>query len=123
MELDHIQLAMPSGADASMRFFYAGMLGMREEEKPDALCERGGVWFRKGGVALHLGVEDDFVPRQKAHPAFLVPDIEALAARLQAEGYTVDWDIALADRIRFYTSDPCGNRLEFMREGDGFSQK
>lgn len=121
--LDHIQLAMPPGEEARAREFWGGLLGMQEEEKPGPLASRGGCWFRAGAVILHLGVEKDFAPQRKAHPAFCVRDLDGLAARLTTAGYPVTWDEALPERRRFYTADPFGNRIELIRDGDGFGQK
>ena len=123
MKLDHIQLAMPKGKEEEARAFFSGVLGMQEEEKPYPLSERGGCWFHKGSVILHLGVEDGFIPQKKAHPAMVVADLSELEKVLKANGHDVLWDDALPTRKRFYTSDPFGNRIEFIREGDGFSQK
>ena len=107
MRLDHVQVAAPPGCEEAARAFYGGLLGLRELEKPDALRARGGVWFEH----LHVGVEDDFRPARKAHPAFLVDDLDELAARIG----DVEWDDALPDLRRFYASDPFGNRLEFIQ--------
>lgn len=72
--LDHVQLAMPPGAETAARAFYVGLLGLREVEKPAGLIGRGGCSFVRGSVHLHLGVEGDFRPAAKAHPALLVDD-------------------------------------------------
>ncbi len=123
MRLDHIQLAMPEGHEEKARQYFSGILGMVEESKPFPLRERGGCWFRSGHTIVHLGVDAGFQPQKKAHPAFLVADLEGLATRLEWEGYPVRWDNALPNRRRFYTSDPFGNRIEFLADGDGFSQR
>jgi len=67
------------------------------------------VWFAEG---LHLGVELAFAPARKAHPAFRVDDLDAVAARLTAAGVELTWDGRLPDRRRFYAADPFGNRVE-----------
>ena len=85
--------------------------------------DRGGCWFRDGESIVHTGIDPDFAPQRKAHPAFLAMKIAELAKRLEEEGITVQWDEALPVRKRFYTSDPFGNRIEFMEAGQGFSQK
>ena len=121
--LDHLQLAVPPGGEERARAFYHGVLGMREEKKPPVLAERGGCWFRAGSAILHLGVEDPFTPQRKAHPAFCVGDLDQLARKLTAQGISVLWDHALPERRRFYVADPFGNRLEFIQDGDGFSQE
>ncbi len=110
--LHHIQLAMPKGQEDAARAFYSGALGLREVPKPAALAGRGGVWFEGKGIALHLGVEDPFVPARKAHPAFGVTDLDAARQALADHDPT---DIsALPDLRRFYIKDPFGNRIEIV---------
>lgn len=121
--LDHIQLAMPPGGEAKARVFWRDVLGLPEETKPEPLASRGGCWFRTGDIIVHIGVESDAAPQRKAHPAFCVSDLDALAQRLAAAGYAVIPDTALPNRRRFYTADPFGNRIEFLADGDGFGQK
>jgi catechol 2,3-dioxygenase-like lactoylglutathione lyase family enzyme len=106
VRLDHVQLAAPAGCEEEARRFFGELLGLREIEKPPSLAARGGVWFEH----LHIGVEDDFRPARKAHPAFAVDDLDALAARLG----DVTWDDGLPGVRRFYAADPWGNRLEFV---------
>jgi catechol 2,3-dioxygenase-like lactoylglutathione lyase family enzyme len=108
--LDHVQVAAPPGCEADARAFYGELLGLAEIEKPDSLRGRGGVWFEQ----LHVGVEEDFRPARKAHPALRVQDIDSLAARLTAAGKRIEWDDALPGIRRFYTSDPWGNRVELL---------
>ncbi len=79
--LDHVQLAMPPGQEDLARRFYAGVLGLTEVPKPAALAGRGGCWFVGPSIHLHLGVEAEFRPATKAHPALLVADISALGTR------------------------------------------
>ena len=69
--IDHIQLAMPEGGEARARRFYGEILGLPEKAKPPALAVRGGVWFETPALKIHLGVEKDFRPARKAHPALL----------------------------------------------------
>jgi catechol 2,3-dioxygenase-like lactoylglutathione lyase family enzyme len=106
MRIDHVQVAAPPGCEEAARAFYGGLLGLREVEKPPALRARGGVWFEQ----LHVGVEEDFRPARKAHPAFVVGDLDSLAARIGE----VQWDDELPGVRRFYATDPFGNRLEFI---------
>ena len=114
--LDHVQLAMPPGAEETARRFYAGILGLTEIEKPPVLARRGGVWFALGEQQLHLGVEDEFRPALKAHPAVLVRDFDAVHERLVAAGLSPIDDESLRGHRRFYVADPFGNRLEFLEK-------
>ncbi|THA26032.1 glyoxalase [Streptomyces sp. RKND-216] len=114
--LDHVQLALPPGGEEAARAYYAGVLGMTEKPKPAALAARGGCWFRSGAVELHLGVEQGFLPARTAHPGIQIRGLDALAARLTAYGAPVTWDDAIPGRRRFHTTDPFGNRLEFLED-------
>jgi len=112
--LDHVQLAMPSGEEDRAREFYSGMLGLAEVPKPANLARRGGAWFEGGSLRVHLGVEGDFRPARKAHPAFLVTGLDALTRRLRDAGIPVVTDEPLEGYNRIYVSDPFGNRLELL---------
>ena len=89
LRLDHVQLAMPAGGEDRARAFYQGVLGVAEQPKPPHLARRGGCWFEQGEVKIHLGVEADFRPARKAHPALLVRDLGALKAAIAAGGYVM----------------------------------
>jgi catechol 2,3-dioxygenase-like lactoylglutathione lyase family enzyme len=112
--LDHVQLAMPAGQEHTARTFYSGVLGLIEESKPANLAPRGGVWFRGGHLRLHLGVDRDFHPAGKAHPAILVRGLTELAARCRAAGFPPVPDEPLAGFDRVYVFDPFGNRIELL---------
>ncbi len=113
--LDHVQVALPPSSEDAARAFYGVVLGMTEVAKPPVLAARGGCWFEAGAAALHLAVEDPFVPARKAHPAFLVDDLDALHDRLTAAGHEcVRADGQIPGVRRFDTFDPFGNRLEFQ---------
>lgn len=114
--LDHVQVAIPVGGEPTAREYYSAVLGMEEIAKPPALAVRGGCWFTSGGAVLHLGVEEPFAPAKKAHPAFLVTDLDALAAALGERGASITRsDGELPGIRRFHTFDPFGNRLEFQQ--------
>jgi catechol 2,3-dioxygenase-like lactoylglutathione lyase family enzyme len=116
--LDHVQVAAPPGCEAEARGFYGALLGLAEVEKPEPLRARGGAWFAlgRGGQQLHVGVEEDFAPARKAHPAlaFDAAAVDALAERLLGAGVEVRWDDSIPGTRRFYADDPWGNRLELV---------
>lgn len=87
--IEHVQLAMPSGREDEAREFYTGLLGIPEKPKPAELARRGGAWFETGAIKIHLGVETDFRPARKAHPALLVRGLESLVQRLREAGVEV----------------------------------
>jgi catechol 2,3-dioxygenase-like lactoylglutathione lyase family enzyme len=114
--LDHVQVSAPPGAEAEARRFYGELLGLSEIEKPPALRGRGGVWFALGRQQLHVGIDVDFTPARRAHPAFLVSadELDAVAERVRGAGVEVIWDGALPEKRRFYARDPWGNRIELL---------
>ena len=113
--IEHVQLAMPPGGEDAARAFYTGLLGLPEQPKPPKLAARGGCWFEGPGVKLHLGVEADFRPALKAHPALLVDDLATLAATLEQAGTPLCWDDELPGVLRCHVGDPFGNRIELMQ--------
>ena len=120
--LDHVQYAMPVGKEDVAREFFVAILGMYEVDKPEPLKSRGGCWFEYRDVIVHVGVERDFVPSRKAHAGFVVENIDSVASRLESAGYDVLWDDEYLERPRFYTHDPFGNRMEFIKKGFGFQE-
>lgn len=112
--VDHVQLAMPPGAEAEAGVFYEGLLGLTRQEKPPVLAARGGCWFSNGDVTLHLGVEEPFVPARKAHPALLVDGLDGLVSTLMTAGHGVRFDDDLPGVRRCYVDDPFGNRIELI---------
>jgi catechol 2,3-dioxygenase-like lactoylglutathione lyase family enzyme len=114
--LHHVQLAMPTGSEEQARAFYGAVLGIPEVPKPANLARRGGCWFEQGTLRVHLGVEIDFRPARKAHPAFLVENLATLKAKIEAAGYTVKSDEPLEGYERIYVDDPFGNRIELVEE-------
>src|SRR5262245_66465124 len=109
--VDHVQIAMPVGRETEARAFYAELLGIPEVAKPRALAARGGAWFERGNLKIHLGVDRDFRPAQKAHPGPLVSGLDSLVERLRAAGYEVVEDEPLAGYVRGDVNHRCGNRL------------
>jgi catechol 2,3-dioxygenase-like lactoylglutathione lyase family enzyme len=115
VRIDHIQIAAPEGCEGAARQFYGEVLGMEELEKLTELRERGGCWFQCGSQQVHIGVERDFRPAKKAHPAFMIDDLDALREFLVKCGANVTDDDSLPGTRRFYAEDPWGNRLEFVK--------
>lgn len=117
--IDHVQLAMPPGREAEAREFYEGLLGIPEVSKPAKLASRGGAWFERGGLKIHLGVEADFQAARKAHPALRATDLRSLVAKLREAGIAVIDDDPLDGYLRVYVSDPFGNRIELLEPTTG----
>ena len=111
VSLDHVQLAMPVGGEEAARQFYVGVLGLREIPKPAAMAARGGCWFERGALKLHLGAEADFRPARKAHPALVVRGLDSL---LDAHDLLPVWSNDIPGSRRCHINDPFGNRLELI---------
>jgi catechol 2,3-dioxygenase-like lactoylglutathione lyase family enzyme len=109
---------MPPHREDEARKFYRDLLGIPETVKPPELAKRGGCWFERGSLKVHLGVEADFRPARKAHPAFLVDDLKTLRLELEAAGCAIKTDEALEDYDRIFVDDPFGNRIELMERRD-----
>lgn len=117
LSIDHVQLAMPPGEEEKARSFFVNLLGFNEIPKPPELAKRGGAWFQSGNVQLHIGVDKDFHPARKAHPAFIVDDLETIMQKVQQAGY--EWDESqppLDGYRRAHVYDPFGNRIELMEK-------
>jgi hypothetical protein len=112
--IDHVQLAMPAGGEVAARRFYRDLLGMAEISKPAELAKRGGCWFESGEVRIHLGVENDFRPAQKAHPALRCHDYASLVVRLREASLTVVEADDTPEVRRSHIHDPFGNRIELI---------
>lgn len=113
--IDHVQLAMPPGEEGKAREYYQNLLGIPEIPKPVELAAKGGAWFENEAVKIHLGVEKEFLPARKAHPALVVSDLNFLKSTLTKAGYTVTDDSAIPGVVRFFSHDPFGNRIEFIQ--------
>jgi catechol 2,3-dioxygenase-like lactoylglutathione lyase family enzyme len=110
----HMQLAMPAGEEDKATTFYEGILGIPRVDKPSHLAARGGCWFESGTVRIHLGVEPEFRPARKAHPALVVADIGVARADFEENGVAINFDEPLPGFDRFYVDDPFGNHIEFL---------
>jgi catechol 2,3-dioxygenase-like lactoylglutathione lyase family enzyme len=112
--LDHVQLAMPPGREAEAEAFYGSLLGFARLPKPEPMAQRGGCWFTGGTASLHLGVEAEFRPARKAHPALRVRHLSALVAALVAAGVEVRPNQDQPEGAGCYVDDPFGNRIELI---------
>lgn len=121
--IDHVQLAMPPNQEQLARDFYARLLGMHEISKPSKLAKRGGCWFQSGVVQIHLGVEQDFHPARKGHPALKCADYDGLLAILLKAEIKVAEAEDIPDIRRCHISDPFGNRIELIDCGSAASDE
>ncbi|MDG0844249.1 VOC family protein [Staphylococcus equorum] len=112
--IDHVQVAAPANRESQARAFYSETLGFKEITKPANLALKGGMWFQVGQQQLHVGVEDDFAPTKKAHPAFLVHDASDVRKLLESKAIEIIYGDELEGADRFYIYDSFGNRIEII---------
>jgi catechol 2,3-dioxygenase-like lactoylglutathione lyase family enzyme len=112
--IDHVQLAMPPSREEVARQFYRDLLGMTEIPKPPELAKRGGCWFESGEGQIHLGVEKDFHPAKKAHPALRCRNYAAFLQRLSEARVDVNEVDDIPGVRRCHIHDPFGNRIELV---------
>jgi catechol 2,3-dioxygenase-like lactoylglutathione lyase family enzyme len=114
LSIDHVQVAVPTGSEDRARAFYCGVLGFAEIDKPTQMAERKSIWFVAGTVNLHLGLESDFIPAKRAHPAFVVDRLDAILSACEHAGVVIRPDTSFNSFRRVHVFDPFGNRLELM---------
>ncbi len=115
LNVNHAQITIPKGEEASAREFYCDFLGLKEIEKPESLKGRGGFWMELGGFQIHVGAEDGFDrTRTKAHLAYEVEDLEFWREKLKARGVETMEGVEIPYVKRFEFRDPFGNRVEFL---------
>ena len=105
---------MPPGKEDDARAFYGGLLGMEEIPKPAELAKRGGAWFTSDSVQIHLGVEQDFRPAKKAHPALVCHEYDKFCRALKLAGVELQEDNTIPGVRRCHIFDPFGNRIELI---------
>ena len=114
LSINHVQIAVPIASESRARAFYSGILGFTEVAKPAEMAERKSIWFVAGGVNLHLGIELDFTPAKRAHPAFVVEGLDTILVACERAGLTAKPDTPFNGFRRVHVFDPFGNRLELM---------
>jgi catechol 2,3-dioxygenase-like lactoylglutathione lyase family enzyme len=114
LSLDHVQLAIPVGGESRAREFYTGILGLLEVEKPAEMAGRNSIWFAAGAANLHFGIEPDFHPAKRAHPALVVEGLDEILVLCERAGLSTRPDTSFYGFRRVHVFDPFGNRLELM---------
>lgn len=118
IEINHAQITVPRAAEAESRHFYKDVLGLEEIPKPGYTPARGGAWYRRGSIEIHLSVEDDVSDNSKSrrHICYMVPDVAVAEQRMRDEGVEIIADQRpVAGWTRFYAHDPGGNLIEIAQ--------
>jgi len=113
--IQHVQISIAPGEEASTRAFYIDLLGLVEFEDP--FHGKGGFWARAGEQEVHIRVEKEIDRRRThAHTAFLVDDLSAMKSSLELKGFPIFPQPKIVGFDRFHTIDPSGNRIEVMEK-------
>ena len=115
LAIDHVQVVGPADCEPEARAFYGELLGLEELPRPKSLPDPNGCWFRAGTQQLHVGIEEPFHPARKGHPSFVVDDLAALVAKLDASGIRATPESSIPGVQRAFVNDPFGNRLELRQ--------
>ena len=110
----HLQIAIPPGSEAAAREFYRDVLGLCEVPVPANVAHLAAAWFERDDFRVHLGVDPNFRPAKKGHPAFLVRGLESIVERLQRAGIPIVQADVVPGYRRCHIFDPFGNRIELI---------
>lgn len=116
--INHIQITVPAAAEEDSKRFYRDLLGLEEIPKPASSKGRGGAWFRRGSVEVHLSVEDATAENSSSrrHICYLVTDLAEAETRLSSAGVEIIPDDRPAvGWKRFYVRDPGANKIEIAQ--------
>lgn len=112
--LHHVQVAIPPEGGEIARNFYRDILGLREVPVPPNVSKTAVAWFEQGTLRLHVGIDPDFHPARKGHPAFSVCDYDQLMAHLDSRGIHSTQATVVDGARRCHIYDPFGNRIELI---------
>jgi catechol 2,3-dioxygenase-like lactoylglutathione lyase family enzyme len=119
VRLQHVSVIVPAGAEARARAvaFYSGLLGLEQRDVPPHLDPKSVIWFRAGGdLELHL-IQEGAPVEDRRHFCLEMEggDLDALRARIEAEGVETTDATPIVGRPRFVCRDPFGNLIELTR--------
>jgi len=108
--IDHVTVTVTDLEQS--RHFYETLLGL-EEAAAGFDANPTGLWYRIGGVSLHLLLAGWTAADDGTHVAFWADDVYRTAQLLENADVVVSWDEMPPQGIdRFYVRDPSGNLLE-----------
>ena len=118
IRLQHVGVTFPPGTEDTIRSFYAGLLGLAEIAVPEAVADRGWIWFgtRDPGIELHF-IPSDLPPNpeRRHHFCLEVDSLSALRVRLESAHAEVhEPGGRIPGRDRLFTRDPVGNLVELL---------
>lgn len=110
--LQHVGIEIaPADVDHVVEFFT--LLGFEQVDPPPALAE-GFTWVECDGTQVHLMHEEQPTVPERAHLAIVVPDFEAVLARLHKHGFETRPGREHWGAPRAHAIAPGGHRVELM---------
>ncbi len=123
--IDHVTVV--SADFEKSRNFYHGLLGMKEEKRPDFPFP--GRWFSAGETMIHLNPQSPEAgkpgwdsgamdPPRGPHIAFRVSDIDAAAKVISEAGVEIEFGPRSRPdgAAQFYIRDPDGHLIEICNQ-------
>jgi len=116
LEIDHVQLAMPSGGEERARRFFVDVLGMTEIAKPPELAKRGGCWFASGKKFRFTSAWKMIFGRRRRRTRRCAAMTASLPARIRTQGIETIEAEDIPGVRRCHIFDPFGNRIELVAD-------
>jgi catechol 2,3-dioxygenase-like lactoylglutathione lyase family enzyme len=110
--LDHVQITAPEELMDEVLQYYRECLQLEDLQKPEGTRPQG-AWFRIGSGELHVSV-DPHNPGKSSHFGIEVDDFDGAVGRLRECGVHIEQAGRIPGRLRCFTRDPAGNRIEIM---------
>ncbi|MBV9672245.1 MAG: VOC family protein [Verrucomicrobia bacterium] len=121
-KLQHVTITYRPTEKEQLKAFYTKVLGFREKPVPKVVQPLGWVWFNTAdpAVELHCVPDEALVSANSRHHFCVeIDDLEDQRERLKKAGCAIVEAKPLPFRPRFFSRDPFGNLIEFVKvEGD-----
>lgn len=112
-KINHIQICIPVNEEEKARELYCGILGLKEQKRPESIQNIGGFWLEIADISLHIGTEK-MEGTSKRHPAFEVESLHQIKKYLIKNNVKISEDIKIPSINRFSLYDPWDNRIELI---------
>src|SRR3954451_5294709 len=114
MRIHHVNVVVPPGGTDAVVPFYAGVLGLRQVDKPAEGVAQSGAWFDIDDHSqVHVSEREGDVHPQ-SHFGLVVDDFDGVLERLGEAGAPWEDQAALFGGRGGFTRDPAGNRVEIL---------
>ncbi len=112
--LDHMQMTAPLNSEKEVRHFFSDILGCKEVAKPESMSHFESLWFDIGTSIIHVGLDENYFPEKRGHPAFIVQSLNDLIVRFDQYDIDYELDDNMPGAKRLYTYAFFGHRMEFL---------